>query len=367
MRYIFLSLIVIFSLYSAHSQNLYTPRDIKAAYKKGTRSTDGKPPAKYWQNHGRYDITVTAAPPNRTINGTETIVYFNESPDTLKNVAIRLFLNIHKPGASREGGTSADYLTSGVHIDAFSINGEKKKSQDNPMTFTTLRVRLPKALLPHDSITLTYDWHYDVSKQSGREGAIDSTTFFLAYFYPRVAVYDDYNGWDVMPFVDSKEFYSDFNDYTVTVNVPKNYIVWGTGTLQKPETLLQPTFLNRYKQSMVSDDVIRIVTKEDLLAKNITTQNEMNSWQFKATNIPDMAFGLSDHYNWDGSSVVVDDKTKRRAGAYAAYNDTAKDYHQVASYARHSLDWLSHNWPGVPYPYEKTTVFHGYAGMEYPM
>src|SRR5436189_5158147 len=80
-----------------------------------------------------------------------------------------------------------------------------------------------------------------------------------------------------------------------------------------------------------------------------------------------MAFAISDHFVWDGCSVVVDDATKRRAGAYAFYNDTAADYHQVARYARHSLNWLSHNWPGIPYPYEKTTVFHGYAGMEYPM
>jgi hypothetical protein len=65
--------------------------------------------------------------------------------------------------------------------------------------------------------------------------------------------------------------------------------------------------------------------------------------------------------------VIVDDATKRRASAQSAYNDTAADYHHVAQYAGHSLAWLSHNWPGIPYPYEKTTVFQGYAGMEYPM
>jgi len=170
-----------------------------------------------------------------------------------------------------------------------------------------------------------------------------------------------------MQFMDSHEFYSDFNDYDVTVNVPKNYIVWGTGTLQEPEKLLQPTFLKRYKDSWTSDQTIRIVTKEDLAAKNVTTQNAMNSWRFTSKNIPDAAFAFSDHFVWDGSSVVVDDATKRRASAQAAYNDTAADYHHVARYARHSLNWLSHNWPGIPYPYEKTTVFQGYAGMEYPM
>jgi hypothetical protein len=195
---------------------------------------------------------------------------------------------------------------------------------------------------------------------------IDSTSYFLAYFYPRVAVFDDYAGWDRMNFTDGKEFYSDFNDYKVTLQVPKNFIVWGTGTLQQPEKLLQPEYLKRYRESMSSDQTIRIVTKKTW-KKQVTLQSENNVWVFTASQIPDMAFGISDHYNWDGSSVVVDKKTGRRAAAYAAYDDKAKDFHYVSQFARHSLDWFSHNWPGVPYPYEKSTVFQGFADMEYPM
>ncbi|HTE28799.1 MAG TPA: M1 family metallopeptidase, partial [Chryseolinea sp.] len=255
----------------------------------------------------------------------------------------------------------------GVTIDECKINGQKVQVRSDPFVFTNLPLHLPKPLVPHDSVQFSFDWHYEISLQSGREGMIDSTTYFLAYFYPRVAVFDDYNGWDNMPFVGSREFYSDFNDYSVTINVPENYIVWGTGTLQHPEKVLQPVFLKRFRESLSSDQTIQIVTKEDLKAKNITAQNAVNSWQFTANNVPDAAFGLSDHFNWDGCSVVVDDATHRRASAQAAYSDTAADYHHVADYARHSLDWLSHHWPGIPYPYEKTTVFQGYAGMEYPM
>jgi hypothetical protein len=352
---------------AVNSQDLYMSRDIQKAFSKGTRSPDGKPGKNYWQNRGRYNITVTAMPPDRTVRGTETITYFNNSPDTLRNLSIKLLLNIHKPGAPRNGGASPDYLTSGVHIDKFMVNGEVKPFRDDPFVFTNVGVRLPKSLAPHDSVHLSFDWHYEISLESGREGMIDSTTYFLAYFYPRVAVYDDYNGWDRMPFMDSHEFYSDFNDYVVTVNVPRNYLVWGSGTLQEPEKLLQPTYLKRYRDSWTSDETINIVTRQDLMGKNVTTQNSVNSWRFVANNIPDMAFGISDHFVWDGCSVVVDDATGRRASAQAAYNDTAKDYHHVARYARHSLNWLSHNWPGIPYPYEKTTVFQGYAGMEYPM
>ena len=363
MRFI-LSLSLLLCFYLSEAQ-LYMPRDIKRAYDKGSRSMDGKPGQHYWQNHAVYDIHVTALPPDRNIKGKETIVYYNESNDTLRAPSIKLFLNIHKPGASRDGNAGADYLTDGVHIDVAAADGQKINVPAE--AFVNMGLRLPKALLPHQSVQLSFEWHYNVSLQSGREGMIDSTTYFLAYFYPRVAVFDDYNGWDRMPFVDSHEFYSDFNDYTVTLDVPKNYIVTGTGTLQQPENLLQPSVLQKYRSAMSSDNTVNIVTRADLQAKNITVQNEINSWQFKATNVPDMAFGISDHFVWDGCSTVVDDATGRRAGAYAMYNDTASDYHSVAQYARHSLKWLSHNWPGVPYPYEKTTVFQGYAGMEYPM
>lgn len=365
-------LLIVFSFITgcitvAHAQTLYMPRDVKEAFKNETRSPDGKPGKNYWQNYGRYNITITAMPPDRNIKGSETITYVNNSSDTIRNPVIKLFLNIHKPGAPRNFGVGADYLTDGVQIDKVNVNNQPFPWRNNPNAFTWQSMRLPKPLAPHDSVQLSFDWHYQISLQSNREGMIDSTTYFLAYFYPRVAVFDDISGWDRMNFMDSHEFYSDFNDYTVTINAPKNYIVWGTGTLHNPERLLQPDFLKKYYASFTSDETIRIATKADLDAKKVTAQDEVNSWTFTANNIPDMAFGLSDHFVWDAASVVVDDATKRRASVQAAYNDTAADYRNMVAYGRHSLDWLSHNWPGIPYPYEKTTVFQGYAGMEYPM
>src|SRR5690349_12898217 len=96
---------------------LPTPRSVERAYAKGTRSRDGRPGPKYWQNRARYAITVTAAPPARTVRGTEQITYLNASPDTLRALAIKLFMNVHKPGAPRLGAAAADYLTSGVTVD----------------------------------------------------------------------------------------------------------------------------------------------------------------------------------------------------------------------------------------------------------
>jgi hypothetical protein len=352
---------------AALAAQLWVPRSVQEAYAAGTRSPDGRPGPRYWQNHGRYAITVTATPPDRTVRGSERIVYHNESPDTLESLVFKLFLNIHRPGAPRAGGVEKDFLTSGVHVDSFAVGGRPAPWPEDPRAFTWQAVRLPAPLAPRDSVRLDLAWHYEISKEAGREGMLDSTTYYLAYFYPRVAVYDDVDGWDTMDFDGRQEFYSDFNDYDVTLRVPAGFVVWGTGTLTNPEAVLQPTALERYRHSLTSDSVIRVATPADYAAGRVTRAGGINEWRFRARNVPDVAFALSDHYDWDAASVVVDDATGRRASVQAAYNDTASDFHSMVEFGRHALDWFSHRWPGVPYPYEKSTIVHGSADMEYPM
>ena len=345
---------------------LYQPRDIKRAFDKGTRAADGRPGPHYWQNRARYDITVQALPPARDIKGRETITYFNNSPDTLKSLVIRLIQNIHQPGVSRDGDASPDYLTTGVAIDSFAVNGQARPYAARGGA-TAQTVALPRPLLPHDSVRLAFSWHFPISKESGREGMLDKTTFFLAYFYPRVSVYDDYNGWDRLPFVDSKEFYNDFNDYILRVKVPANYLVWATGTLQNPKQVLQPAFAKRLAKSMTSEEVLHIATAADLAKKNITAQQPTNTWVWTANDISDVTLALSDHYVWDGASVVVDPATKRRASVQAAYVDSTVDFRSSVKFSQNALGWFSSHWPGVPYPFPKMTVVQGSADMEYPM
>ena len=362
-----LVIFLIFIAFKSGAQNLYWPRDVKKAYKNKTRSNDGYPGIKYWQNTARYNITLTAMPPERNIKGSEQISYINNSPDTLKYLVFKFIQNIHKPGAPRLGSAAADYLTDGVHVDSFSVNGESKKWKSKEYSPTVQYAGLSKPLPPHDSIQLSFDWHFQISLQSGREGMIDSTTYYLAYFYPRVAVYDDYNGWDDLDHNDALEFYNDFNDYVLNVKVPKNYIVWATGNLQNANDVLEPTYVQRLNESMKADKKIEIATAADLAKKNITKQNDVNTWTFAYNDISDVALGLSDHFVWDASSVIVDEKTRRRVSIQAAYNDTAKDFHHVVEFGQSALSYLSTKWPGVAYPFPKMTVFQGYAGMEYPM
>ncbi len=362
---IFLVLFVLFVCVNVFAQQLYMPRNVQNAFKKETRSPDGKPGKNYWQNTANYNIKISIAPETRLVNGVEDIVYKNNSPLPIENPVIRLTMNIHRPGAAREFPSSEDYLATGIIIDEFKENDKVRSWKDGGATLQS--VPLAKKLNPGESVKLSFKWHYELSKESNREGMIDPTSFFLAYFYPRVAVFDDIDGWDRTHFTDGHEFYNDFNNYLLEVTAPKNYIVWATGDLQNIDEVLQPKFAARLKESFTSDKVINVASLAELKSNSVTVQKNLVTWKWKANNISDVAVAVSNDYIWDAGSVVVDQKTNRRSSVQAAYNVEAKDFQKMVEYGKHSLDWCSNNYPGVPYPFSKTTIFRGFADMEYPM
>ena len=360
----FLLAIFIFSTLSYFSaKELYMPRNIKNAYAKGTRDVSGKPGKNYWQNKGIYDIAVKVDAQKKMVSGSETIQYFNNSPDELKILAIRFVNNVNKPQAPRAGLASKDFLTEGLKITSFSINNEKYTiNSDNWGTVEPVKLNQPIASKSKTEIKI--DWEYPLAKQSGREGQIDPDTFFVAYSFPRISVYDDYNGWDMLPHNGRQEFYNDFNDYSFAISAPKNFVVWSTGDFLNPEEVLQPEYLKRFRESLKSDKIIHIANADEMKSGKVTKQNEWNIWKFKADHIVDFCFALSNHYVWDASSVQL--KTKR-ASVQSAYKVGAKDFEQYTEWMRYNLKWFSENWPGVEYPFPAMTAVQGYADMEYPM
>jgi len=348
------------------AQELYMPRNIKAAYAKGTRAMNGAPGPNYWQNHGIYNMDIKVDADTKIVSGSEEIVYSNNSTDTLKTLAIRFVNNLHKPTAPRSGNVSQDFLSAGLNISAFAVDGETIVVNTKDWG-TVGNVRLKKPLAPKSKITVKIDWDYPLSKESGREGQIDPTTFYVAYSYPRISVYDDYNGWDRIPHTDRGEFYNDFNDYTFSVKAPKNYVVYATGDLLNPDEVLQPEIASRLKKSYLTDEIQHIANEQELKDGKVTLQKDWNIWKFKASHITDVCFGLSSTYLWDAASVVVDAKTNRRVSAQAAYNVQSKDFPNSVKNNLYALNWFSNNWPGVPYPFSKMTAFQGFADMEYPM
>lgn len=356
----------LFLTQTGFAQELYIPRNIKEAYEKGTRSTDGKPGKNYWQNHGKYTMDITVDAKTKVVSGTETIVYENNSNNSLDNLVIRFVNNLHKPSSPRSGEVSDDFLSSGLTITALKVDNEVYK-EDARSWGTVGTVKLKKAIAPHSKVTINIDWNYPLSKESGREGQIDETTFFVAYSYPRVSVFDDYNGWDKLPHTDRQEFYNDFNDYTYSVKAPKNYVVYATGDFLNPDEVLQPEFAARLKKSYITDEILHVANEQEMKSGIVTKQNDWNIWKFEANNISDVCFGLSDHYLWDASSVLVDKKTNRRASIQAAYDVKGTDFVNSVKNNQYALDYFSNNWPGIPYPFSKMTAFQGFADMEYPM
>ncbi|MCD2424700.1 M1 family metallopeptidase [Niabella pedocola] len=349
------------------AQGLYMPRNIQHAVEKGTRTTNGLPGTHYWQNRGVYVINATVNTAEKSVAGSEKITYFNNSPDSLKSVVIRFVNNIHKPEAPRAGQVPGDFLTPGLKILGFVVNGERYTvNSDDWGTANTVDLNTP--LPPRSKAEFEIEWSYSLSKLSGREGQIDPNTFFCAYFYPRISVYDDYNGWDLLPHTDGGEFYNDFNDYTVSIKVPTNYVVWATGTLENAKEVLQPAAFRRFRESMSSNKVIHVATAKDMEQGAVTSFSEWNEWKFTARNITDFTFATSNHFVWDAGSVTLaDGEGLKRVSVQAAYKDTAADFKNYVEWTKYAIRWYSDNLPGVNYPYSTMTAIQGYADMEYPM
>lgn len=339
------------------------PRNIKKAYQNGTRDISGAPGKKYWQNKGIYDVQVKVDAKTKVVSGKETIMYSNNSPNDLNELAIRFVNNLHKPESPRSGSVSRDFLSSGLKIKSFMVDGLRYRV-DSENWGTVEKVKLDKVLKSKSKAEVKIEWEYPLSVQSGREGQIDPETFYVAYSFPRISVYDDYNGWDMLPHSDRQEFYNDFNDYSFAVSAPQNYVVWATGNFLNPEEVLQPEYLSRFKNSLKSNEVIHIASEAEMKSGKVTKNNQWNVWKFKADHITDFCFALSNHYVWDGSSVQL---TTKRASVQAGYKAGAKDFEHYVEWMRYNLDWFSKNWPGIEYPYPVMTAIQGYADMEYPM
>ncbi len=366
---LFVSLMIVDSFAQKES---YLPLNIKPAYEKGTRSFDGNPGPNYWQNKSDYKINVKLDPRTKLLEGSEVITYYNNSPDSLSELVIRLYHNINKPNAHRDFNINEKSITEGVTIKQIQLEKNKLDLGNQSIVRTTgtnLFISTKDKIAPRSEVTLSIEWVINIPEvQSIRFGTYDSTTMFIAYWYPQIAVYDDIDGWDKMDYSGLVEMYNDFNDYDVSLDIPVGYQVWATGVWQNADEILNQKYLDRYNLAWKSDEVIRIFEKEDLGSADIyKTKNDFHTLKFKADNVPDFAFGISDHYLWDATSFEVDKISGRRVYCASAYRQTSPDFIDVAYYAKESLEYFSFEIPGVLYPYPCATVFNGAGGMEFPM
>lgn len=364
-KYFFLAAVTFFSL-SCFAQKLSLPVNIQAAYDKQTRSGDGKPGKNYWQNTANYDLKINFDPGTRLLTGTEEIDYTNNSPDTLHNILFKLYPNLYKKGSIRLMPIKPDDLSDGVNISEIKFNNANIDASKLNIDGTNMIV--PRTMIsPKQTGHFSIRWSYVLNKGSHiRTGEIDPGADFVAYFFPRIAVYDDVDGWNRFQYNGRQEFYNDFCNFKVSITVPNDQIVWATGDLMNAKNVLSDKIYQRLQQAEKNDAVITIVDSTEFSTAT-NHSGEKNTWMYEANDVSDFVFACSDHYMWHSTSLVVDKATGRRTRVDAAFNPKHKDYFNVINDARKTVEAMSFDFPKWPYPYPHETVFDGLDQMEYPM
>jgi hypothetical protein len=351
-------------------------RAFRQAIDDGTRTRSGAPGPAYWTNTAEYDLTATVDPGTNTLHGSGTIRYRNSSPDTLRRVVVHLRQNIHKEGAIRNRPAE---VTGGMTLDRLALAGAdtlrrvqsqrqlRRYGQGYLVQDTRLVVFPPRPLMPDSTATLNVDWHFSIPGADNFRMGQDGEVYYLAYWYPHIAVYDDVDGWGAQPYQGDGEFYMGYADYDVSITVPEGWLVGATGTLQNPDAVLTDSVQARLDRARRDSTVVQIVDRDERGAGTATVAASGDStltWDFAAEQVRDFAFGASDEFVWD---ATVAETGTGASMIHAFYRPDKETWRRSAEFARFSIEHLSEML--VPYPYPQMTTVEGPigGGMEFPM
>jgi len=353
--------------YGQKTTDLFMHKELRQAYENGYRSFDGTPGPNYFINRIDYDIKADFDPETRLLSGSETITFTNNSPDSLDYLVFNLYQDIYKKGNSRDWDMGPHDIHDGVNIKKLKING-KEIPLERPHYrnyFSLMTVRLPDVLASGEQLKAEVDWEFTVAeKTSIRQGMYGEGNFFIAYWYPKIAVYDDLVGWDTHGHTGRTEFYNDFGDYKVEITVPAEYTVWSGGVLQNAKDILTKKYYKRYREAHESEKVIKIISADDREKRtNIQKDAESHTWKFDFENTPDFSFALSNTYLWDG---VKASNGERDIFVQSAYKSESENFHEVAEITKNIVEYFSTELPAIPFPYPQATAFNGGGGMEFP-
>ncbi len=356
------------------------PPYFRAALENGTRSADGRPGPNYWQVYSEYDIDARLDPITGLLSGTETIRFHNRSPQGLPVLQLFLHQNLHKPGVVRNRVVE---VTGGVRLGRVKVGGEDLlplpgfqgagyRDPDGVMS-----IRLPEPLGPGGTVELEIDWSFVVPQNgAGRMGHSDREMYFLAYWFPKIAVLDDLRGWDAEPY-QGAEFYEGYGDYSVRLTVPQGWTAMATGDLKNPEEVYSPRTLAKMAAAAVADTMIRIATREDVETGRVTRLSETGAltYWFEAENVRDFTWTASNKQLWTGTSALVPDRDGDGQDDRVAIHSFFREYRaplwiDQALYGKHSIESES-RYTGFPYPWPHMTSVEGAdiigGGMEFPM
>lgn len=357
------------------------PSEYRAAVEREPRSASGAPGPGYWQQRAEYRLFARLEPDQNRLRGRAVIGYVNESPDRLERIYLHLTQNVHAEGVVRNEPYE---VTGGVHLDHLAVDGTELHAAAGPdapgytISGTILEVSLIEPLPPGEALEIEAHWWFDVPQQGAgaRMGRSGDDLFFIAYWYPQVAVYDDVVGWHTDPFLGAAEFYTGFASYELTVEAPHGWVVRATGELENPEEVLTEPVRARLEAASASDTVVRILGTGDLGPGRATRRSSDGwlVWRFVAERARDAAFSATRASLWDAVRTPVGDRdgdgAPDHARVEALYRPAATLWSEVSRYGRHAIDFHS-RYTAIPYPWPHMTAVEGGGiiggGMEFPM
>lgn len=360
------------------------PDAFSRALETGSRSSDGSPGEDYWQNEASYTLHAELDPGTHTLSGEAAITYYNHSPDELQVIVFELAQNLHQAGTPKKEMTE---ITGGYNLTRIAQNGQPveettmqarwmQNSSGYILDGTRLYLFPEENLAPGSSADFEFEWSFEIPQEgaSGRMGRSRDNLYYIGYWYPQVAVYDDVYGWMDDPFTGNAEFYHGFADYDLTVTVPEEWLVMGTGELLNPEETLSERTLERYREAGESDQTVVIADFDELEGATQESGSGMLTWKFRAEKVMDVAFSATLESRWDGARTPVGDLDGDGQTDYTRihsfYREPATLWTEQNEYARHSISFLS-DYTGQPYPWPHMTSVEGAeiigGGMEYPM
>lgn len=345
------------------------------------RSAAGKPGPAYWQNKSDYSIEVTLNTETKTIEGKELITYTNNSPDELEFLWLQLDQNLFtntsrgtamNPVRGGRSGLRGQLLDAGFKMTSVSILDGQGKSLVEPMiNDTRMQLILPRPLSAqggHVQIEIHYSYQIP-NYGSDRTGILSTENgdiYAVAQWYPRMCVYDDILGWNTTPYTGLSEFYLDYGDFDIAINVPSNHIVVSSGTLQNPEQVFSDVEYKRWLSAVNSESVVLIRTPEDVERIKRTITSGRKTWHFKMNNTRDMAWASSAAFVLDGTKInLPDDHHALAMSAYPVESATKDAWRRSTEFIKASVEYYSQTL--FPYPYGcVVNVATNLAGMEYP-
>ncbi len=367
------------SSHFAYAQTGYDPHrafdpQFDPGSKGGYRSGNGMPGSLYWQNRADYRIEAALDESTNVVTATVHITYTNNSPDALPYVWLALDEDIYKPSsrsARMAGGTPR--FAGGFTISSVGVEQEGRKSKGTYiLDDTRMQVRLPVPLKSRGGkLGLTIAYSFVVPPQGlGRTGVLQTKNgklFDIAQWYPRMEVYDDVNGWNVLPFLGAGEFYLEYGDFDYSVTVPADNIVAGSGKLMNPEEVLTKAQLSRLAKARSSDATVIIRSLSDVQTSPTFSKGKpTRTWHFKMENARDVVWAASRAFLWDAAKInLPGGKTSIAMSVYPEESATDTGWNRATEFTKRTVEIFSDHWYVYPYP-TAVSVGGPVGGMEYP-